>query len=134
MRVAGGMHLAAWSNMVTLRKLAVVGAIGVLAALIWLRLGLYGFGLPRGLLALLPVFVAGRFYLRARQIRALGVLLEAFALTWVAFETWVWMNAATDPAVSIPGWSPLPLASAAVLLLVGVGLVGGAKESRSEGT
>lgn len=108
--------------MVNASRLAVVVALGIISALIWIRLGLYGFGLPVGLLALLPVVLLVAFYLRAGRTVDLGVLLGAFAASWTAFELWTWVNAATDPAVSIPDWTPFALVAAVALLVVGVGV------------
>ena len=107
----------------TARRLAVVAAIGALAALIWIRLGLYGFGLPVGLVVLVPVVLLGWLYMRLRRVVDLGALLGAFGLSWAAFEGWVWLNAESDPAVSIPGWSPIPLATAVALLLIGIAVL-----------
>ncbi|HEX7195640.1 MAG TPA: hypothetical protein VF364_02270 [Candidatus Limnocylindria bacterium] len=98
---------------------AVVVAIGAAVAWVWIRLGLYGFGLPVGLVALTPLLALGVVYWRAGRVAHLGVLLIAFAGTWLVFETWTWLNAASDPAVSIPGWTPIPLATSVGLLLIG---------------
>ena len=103
-------------------RLAVVVALGLISALIWIRVGLYGFGLPVGLVALVPVGLLIVLYLRMGRTRDVGIFLGAFAGSWTAFETWTWVNAATDPSVSIPGWTPFPLVAAVVLLVVGVGV------------
>ena len=97
---------------------AVIVLVGAATAWIWIRLGLYGFGLPVGLAALVPLLALGVLYARTRRLSALGVLLGSFAVVWAAFETWAWLNAASDPAVSIPGWTPVPLATAIALLVV----------------
>lgn len=103
-------------------RLAVVVVLGLISALIWIRVGLYGFGLPVGLVALLPVVLLLALYLRAGRTLDIGIFLGAFAGSWTAFEAWTWLNAARDPAVSIPDWTPFALAAAVVLLLVGVGV------------
>ena len=112
-------------------RLAVVTALGLATAWVWLRLGLDGFGLPAGLATLIPLALLGLLYIRRRRTADLGVLLGAFAAAWVAFEAWRWLNAASDPAVSLPGWTPFPLAAAAALLFVAVAVVTGASLRRS---
>lgn len=72
---------------------------------------------------MLPVVVIGLYYASRNRVRDLGVLVGLFGGTWSAFEIWSWLNARTDAAVSIPCWSPLPLAAAVAVLLVGRGLV-----------
>lgn len=104
------------------RRLAVVAVLGLISALIWIRVGLYGLGLPVGLVALVPVALVIALYLRAGRALDVGIVLGAFAGSWTAFEAWRWLNAALDPAVSIPGWSPVPLVAATVLLVVGIGV------------
>lgn len=101
-------------------KLGVIALIGVATAWLWIRLGLYGLGLPIGFAALIPLGVLGAWYTRSRQIVDVGVLVGAFALAWSAFEVWTWLNAAGDPAVSIPDWTPIPLAASVTLLLIGI--------------
>jgi hypothetical protein len=108
-----------------------VTAIGLATAWVWIRLGLYGFGLPAGLPTLIPLALLGLLYVQRRRTADLGVLLGAFAGVWAAFEAWRWLNAASDPAVSIPGWTPLPLAAAVALLLVAGALVIGASLERT---
>lgn len=108
--------------MAVLVRLAVVTAIGLAAAWLWIRVGLNGLGLPMGLVTLAPLAILGLLYARSRRIVDFGVLLGAFAVVWTAFEAWSWLNAAADPAVSIPGWTPIPLA-AALILLVAAGAV-----------
>ncbi len=105
------------------RRLLVVCAIGIATAWMWIRLGLYGFGLPVGILILAPAVLLGVGYVRTGRLGHLGVLLGAFAAAWAAFEAWTWLNAATDPAVSIPGWTPIPLATAVALLVVASAIV-----------
>ena len=99
---------------------AVTLAIGALAAWLWIRLGLYGFGLPMGAVVVLPVvYLAWRHEASGRHLEA-GVVLGTFAAVWATFEVASWINAERDPAVVIPGWSPIPLASAAALLILSV--------------
>jgi len=107
-------------------RVIVVSLIGVATAWLWIRLGLYGFGLPVGFTTLLPLALLGVLYARTHRLGDLGVLLAAFAAVWTAFETWTWLNAASDPAVSIPGWTPVPLATAVALLVVAGAVVGAA--------
>lgn len=102
-RVSSSSHLP------VIARLAVVTLIGLATAWLWIRLGLYGFGLPIGLAALMPLAMLGVLYVRTRRIGDLGLLLGVFAAAWTAFEAWRWLNAASDPAVSIPGWTPVPL-------------------------
>lgn len=111
-------------------RLAVVAAIGLATAWVWIRLGLYGFGLPVGLAALVPLAMMGLLYVRRRRTADLGVLVGAFAAGWTAFEAWRWLNAASDPAVSIPGWTPFPLAAAVALLVAAVAVMIGASLHR----
>lgn len=40
----------------------------------------------------------------------------------MAIKSARWVNAASDPAVSIPGWSPVPLAGAVALLVMSVAI------------
>lgn len=102
------------------RRWAVILAIGGLAAWLWIRLGLYGFGLAVGIVVALPVlYLAWRYLGSGRRLDA-GMVLGSFAGVWASFEAARWLNAASDPAVSIPGWSPVPLAAAVALLVVGV--------------
>lgn len=101
-----------------LGRVIVVSLIGIATAWLWIRLGLYGFGLPAGVAVVAPSLMLGVLYARARRIGDLGMLLGAFAAVWTAFETWTWLNATTDRAVSIPGWTPIPLAAAIALLVV----------------
>ena len=101
-----------------LPRVIVVSLIGITTAWLWIRLGLYGFGLPAGVAVVAPSLMLGVWYARTGRIGDLGVLLGAFAAAWTAFETWTWLNATTDPAVSIPGWTPIPLATAIALLIV----------------
>ena len=104
------------------RTFGVVAAIGIASAWLWMRIGLYGFGLPAGLAVLLPLAVLAAIYMRWRRIARLGVLLGAFGATWAAFEAGAWLNAATDPAVSIPGWSPVPLGASVAFLVLAIAL------------
>ena len=104
-------------------RLAVVTAMGLATAWLWIRLGLYGLGLPVGLAMLIPLVMLGLLYVYRRRTADLGVLVGAFAAAWTAFEAWRWLNAASDPAVSIPGWTPLPLAAGVALLAVAVAVV-----------
>ena len=101
----------------------VIVLIGAATAWIWIRLGLYGFGLPVGLAALFPLVVLGVLYARTRRMGDAGVLLGSFALVWAAFETWTWLNDVLDPAVSIPGWTPVPLATAVASLVIAAAVV-----------
>ena len=107
-------------------RVVVVSLIGVATAWLWIRLGLYGFGLPVGFTTLLPLAMLGVLYARTHRFGDLGVLLAACAAVWTAFETWTWLNAASDSAVSIPGWTPVPLAAAVALLVVAGAVVGAA--------
>lgn len=102
------------------QRWAVILAIGALGAWLWIRLGLYGFGLPVGIVVALPVmYLAWRYLASGRHIDA-GVVLGGFAGVWAIFELATWLNVALDPAVVIPGWSPIPLATAVGLLIVSV--------------
>lgn len=104
------------------RRWAVILGIGGLAAWLWIRLGLYGFGLAVGLVAALPVlYLAWRYLAPGRRLDA-GLVLGSFAGVWASFETARWLNAERDPAVIIPGWSPVPLAVAVALLVVSVAI------------
>ena len=109
---------------------AVVILIGAATAWIWIRLGLYGFGLPVGLATLIPLVILTGLYTRTDRPRELGVLLGSFAAPWAAFETWTWLNGGSDPAVSYLGWTPIPLAAAVALLII-AGAVGVAAPSES---
>lgn len=106
----------------SIRRLGVVVLIGAASAWIWIRLGIYGFGVAAGLAALVPVGVLGAFYVQAGRIADLGVLLGAFGLAWSAFEVWTWTSTASDAAVTIPGWTPVPLATSVALLIIGVAI------------
>lgn len=114
------------SRMRAVVRLAVVTALGLATAWAWIRLGLYGFGLPVGLVALSPLAMLGALYARSHRLADVGVLLGTFAVAWTAFEAWRWLDAASDPAVSIPGWTPIPLAAAVALLVVAVAVTTGA--------
>jgi hypothetical protein len=115
----------------TIARLAVVAAIGLAAAWVWIRLGLYGFGLPVGILTLTPLAMLGLLYARSHQLADLGLLLGTFAAAWTAFEAARWLNAASDPAVSIPGWTPIPLAASVALLILAVAVaIGTSSQSR----
>lgn len=94
----------------------VTALVGAATAWLWIRLGLYGFGLPVGFATLIPLALLGVLHARQRRTVHLGVLLGSFAAVWTAFEGWTWLNGATDPAVSIPDWTPIPLAAAVALL------------------
>jgi hypothetical protein len=115
----------------TIARLAVVTAIGLATAWVWIRFGLYGFGPPVGLAALIPLVTLGVLYARRSRGADLGVLLGAFAAVWTAFEAWRWLNGASDPAVSIPGWTPFPLAAAVALLVIAIAVVIGASLQQS---
>jgi len=112
-------------------RLAVVTAIGLATTWLWIRLGIYGLGLLVGLVVLLPLAMLGLLYAYRRRTADLGVLFGAFAAGWAAFEGWRWLNAASDPAVSIPGWTPFPLAAAVALFLIAVAVVIAASPQRS---
>jgi hypothetical protein len=104
------------------RRWAVILAIGALEAWLWIRLGLYGFGLAVAAVVALPVlYLAWRYLGSGRRLDA-GVVLASFAGVWATFEAARWLNAASDPAVSIPGWSPFPLATALGLLIVSIAI------------
>lgn len=105
--------------------------IGAATAGLWIRLGLYGFGLPIGLLTLIPSALLGVRYARERGVVDLGMLLGSFAAVWTAFEAWTWFNAATDPGVVVPDWTPIPFAAAIVLLLLAGGLAAVGLSTRS---
>lgn len=105
------------------RRLIVVCAIGIATAWMWIRLGLYGFGPAVGVLVLAPAVLLGVGYVRTGRLGHFGGLLGAFAAAWAAFEAWTWLNAVTDPAVSIPGWTPIPLATAVALFVVASALL-----------
>ncbi len=106
------------SPLPVMARLTVVTLIGLATAWLWIRVGLYGFGLPVGLATLIPLATLGVLYHRTRRIGDLGVLLGVFAAAWMAFEAWTWLNAASDPAVFIPNWTPVPLVIASTLLLI----------------
>jgi hypothetical protein len=104
------------------RRWAVMVAIGGVAAWLWIRLGLYGFGLAVGIAFALPVvYLAWRYVASGHRLDA-GLLLGSFGGVWASFEAATWLNAASDPAVSIPGWSPIPLAIATSLLVLSVAI------------
>lgn len=104
------------------RRWAVILAIGAVAGWLWIRLGLYGFGLVVGIIVALPVlYLAWRYLASGRRLDA-GLALGSFAGVWATFEAARWLNAASDPAVSIPGWSAVPLATAVGLLIVSVAI------------
>lgn len=104
------------------RRWAVLLAIGSLAAWLWIRLGLYGFGLAVGIVVVLPVLYLAWRYVRSERRLDAGRVLGSFAGVWATFEAARWLNAASDAAVSIPGWSPVPLATAVGLLIVSVAI------------
>ncbi|HSK47584.1 MAG TPA: hypothetical protein VLA05_06220 [Coriobacteriia bacterium] len=104
------------------RRWAVILAIGALTAWLWIRLGLYGFGLAVGIVVAAPVVYLAWRYLRSGRRLDAGMVLGSFAAVWASFEAATWLNAASDPAVSIPGWSPVPLAAAVALLVVSVAI------------
>jgi hypothetical protein len=99
-------------------RIAVVIFIGLATAWIWIRLGLYGFGWPAAAATLAPLAILTGLYLRTNRLRDLGMLVGAFAAAWASFEASAWLNAASDPAVSIPGWTPIPLATAVALFVM----------------
>jgi len=61
-------------------------------------------------------------YVRLNRMLDAGVLVGSFAVVWVGFEALAWLNAVSDPAVVIPGWSPVPLATAVALLILSMAL------------
>ena len=99
-------------------RIAVVILIGLATAWIWIRLGLYGFGWPAAAATLAPLAILTGLYVRTNRLRDLGMLVGSFAAAWTSFEAWAWLNAASDPAVTIPGWTPLPLATAVALFVM----------------
>lgn len=104
------------------RRWAVILAIGGLAGWLWIRLGLYGFGPAVGIVVVLPIlYLAWRYLGSGRRLEA-GMVLGSFAVVWASFEGTRWVIAASDPAVSIPGWSPIPLAAAVASLAVSVAI------------
>ena len=110
---------------------AVIALIGAATAWIWIRLGLYGFGLSGGLAALIPLVMLAVLYVRTRRLSDVGVLLASFGAVWTAFETGAWLNATSDPAVTIPHWTPAPLIAAVALLVVGLSVVVAASSERA---
>ena len=113
--------------MAEIRRWAIVLAIGALAGALWIRLGLYGFGLPIGMVTLLPALFLLWHYLAARQLMSAAALVGSLAGVWATFEAGIWLNAASDRAVEIPGWSPVPLAVAVALVIVSLALAAGAR-------
>ena len=115
------------------RRSAVILAIGGLAAWLGIRIGLYGFGLAVGIVFAVPVlYLAWRYVASGHRLDA-GLVLGSFGAVWASFEAATWLNAASDPAVSIPGWSPLPLAIATSLLVASVAIAArGWRRSSSE--
>ena len=99
-------------------RFVIVAAIGALAGLLWIRIALYGFGLPVMLAWIVGLALLAAYYIRQDRLRDYGLLLAAFAFVWAAFEAWTWANASADPAVVIPGWSPVPFATAIALLIM----------------
>ena len=67
---------------------------------------------------LAPLAILGGLYVRTNRLRDLGMLVGSFAAAWTSFEAWAWLNAASDPAVTIPGWTPLPLTTAVALFVM----------------
>lgn len=115
--------MAAYGQPMRAIRIVVIAVIGGLTAWLWIRLGLYGFGLPVGFVTLVPLALLGAVYARGRRILDLGLLLGSFAFVWSAFEAWTWVSAASDPAVAIPDWTPVPLLVAVALLVVAGALV-----------
>lgn len=65
-------------------RLSVVVALGFISALMWIRAGLYGFGLPVGLVTLGPAVLLVALYLRAGRTLDVGIFLGAFGASWTA--------------------------------------------------
>jgi hypothetical protein len=105
------------------RRSLIASAIGVLSALVWIRFGLYGFGLPVGALTLLPIAIALALYVRAGRFTYAGSALTGFGVVWLLFELRRGLGAAFDDAVSIPDWSPLPIVAAVAVAVAGIALM-----------
>ncbi len=76
---------------------------------------------------LVPVTVSahlGSGWIARRQWLPLGFYLVGAAGFWLSWEAWLAWNDLTDQAVSRPGWSPVPLAVALAVALVGAGVLG----------
>lgn len=99
-------------------------ALGFLLRLLWVA--------P---LIVFPLAVAGILiaaWLSRREWRLLGAFLVGAGGLWAAMEVLALANDLADPAVTIPGWTPIPLAigvAAAILGVTGV-LIGGASADR----
>lgn len=106
-----------------LRSTIVVSLIGVLSALAWVRLGLYGYGLPQGLVTLVPLAVALVLYVRTGRLRDTGTVLTGFGIVWLLFELRITLAGAFDPAVTMPAWSPFSLLGAAAATVAGIALL-----------
>ena len=104
----------------------------------WLRLAMAGMsGLALGFLAhflfIVPyvMFPLGftailvAHWLSSRRLGELGTFLLAAAAYWMVAELSARLNDLSDPAVSYPGWTPVPVAVAAALVVFGASLIVG---------
>lgn len=65
--------------------------------------------------------LAWRYLASGRRLDA-GLVLGSFVGVWATFEAAGWLNAALDPPISVPGWSPVPFATAVGLLIASVAI------------
>jgi hypothetical protein len=77
-------------------------------------------------LVVLPAVIGGVLGIRwimARQWLVLGAFLIGSGVLVVIGQTYRRLNDLGDPAVIIPGWSPVPLAVGAAITILGAALV-----------
>jgi hypothetical protein len=110
------------------RDLAVMaGMTGVATAFLFIAM-------PVAPLIIFPMVIAGVLlasWLADRRVLQLGAFLVGAGGYIVTAEALGRANDLADPAVTTPGWTPVPLAIAVVALVLGSALVAGALRTRS---
>jgi hypothetical protein len=81
-------------------------------------------------LAIGAVLLAG--WIRPMRPALIGGLLLGFGLMWTAMFGWQRLNDLSDAAVTIPGWTPYPLAVGVSLTVMGVVLLLASPEANAE--
>jgi hypothetical protein len=132
--VAGGLLLVAVSHWTAFGRAEPAATRYGLAVMSGLALGFLSLSVAVFPLIVFPVVMAVvliRHWLAEGRLTELGAFLVAGASFWVLELGYARLTDLGDPAVVTPGWTPIPLAVATALVVLGATLILGARLART---